>query len=142
MNVVVRGNLRFDWIEDGILKKTCTGFVSSEDVREAYEAARVEFTRRGAARILSDNRQLLPASRELLAWIEQDWAPRMAISGWCHWAVLEPATPLGAMSARRWVQIYRRLGVEVVEFEREQEALAWLRTRRAPPPRRERPARP
>jgi hypothetical protein len=46
------------------------------------------------------------------------------------------------MSARRWVQIYRRLGVEVAEFEREQDALAWLRTRRAQPPRRERPVRP
>jgi hypothetical protein len=135
VNVAARGNLRVEWLEDGVLKKTCAGFVSSEDVRWVYETARVEFVRRGGSKILSDNRQLLPASRELLSWIEHEWAPRMAAGGWRHWAVLEPATPLGAMSARRWVQIYRRLGVEVAEFVDEREALAWLRTRQVAPPR-------
>ena len=128
MVIIERPNLRLEWIEpDNILKKTCSGFVTSEALREVYEAGLAELVRRRVSKVLSDNRELVPAPQDMLEWIEKDWTPRMAHAGWRHWAVIEPANPLGAMSARRWIQIYRRHRVQVEVFHAEPEALAWLR---------------
>lgn len=127
-----KSNARLEWLEtERVLKVTRAGFVPAEVLRACHEAGLEALARNGATRVLSDNRGFAPPSQGVLDWIEADWLPRMVRAGWRYWAVLEPATPLGAMSLRRLAGIYRGRGITLEVFEREAEALAWLREKPA-----------
>jgi len=121
-------NIRLHWLEqDRVLVKTCTGYVPSAVLRQAYEAGLECLLRNRATKAFADNRGLFPACGEDLEWIERDWLPRMAQAGWKYWAVLMPTTPLGAMSVRRMMAIYRELDIRFETFTSDEDALAWLR---------------
>lgn len=128
MIIVETDVLHIEWLAtERVVKKTATGFVLSEVLRPSYEAMLAFVERHRATKIFSDNRQMWPTGREDLEWIEKEWLPRMLRAGWRTWAVLEPATSLGAMNVRRWIALYRAHGVSVQTFQSEEAALAWLR---------------
>jgi len=120
-------NIRLHWLsKERVLVKTCTGYVPSDGLRQACEAALGCLEQNKGNKVLSDNRGLVPTAQADLTWIERDWAPRMAAAGWRYWAVLEPTTALGAMNVRRWVAIYRELGIAIEAFQDAGEAIVWL----------------
>jgi len=121
-------NIRIEWLaSERVLKKTCTGYMPSEVLRGAYEAALACLVQNKGTKAFSDNRELFPIAQVDLEWMQREWLRRMVAAGWRSWAVLSPSTALGAMTVRRWTAIYREHGIAVEAFETEDSALAWLR---------------
>ena len=126
--IVDNPTLRVEWLAtERIIKKTAIGFVVSDVLRPALDALAARLEMHRATSLLSDMRKMWPTSHDDIRWIGHDWMPRMRKAGWRTWAVIEPESPLGRMSLRRWLSACQQHGIVVQTFRDEAAALAWLR---------------
>ncbi|HEX2730533.1 MAG TPA: STAS/SEC14 domain-containing protein [Polyangiaceae bacterium] len=76
---------------------------------------------------LSDNRGHSRLSEADEDWAKTVWFPRARAAGWKHWAIVKPASAIGALNIARLAKNYASLGVNTRFFSNLDEALTWLR---------------
>jgi len=87
------------------------------------------FEERHADKWLSDDRGNTALHPDDSKWAIEEWSPRVIKAGWKYWAIVMPDAALGKLNMKRFIVMYRDLGVEVDVFGSPDEALAWLKSR-------------
>ena len=80
----------------------------------------------GAQKWLSDDESSVIIAEEDVQWGAAVWAPRVIKAGFRHWGVVTPSGAVAARQMEEFVACYRELGINVRQFERAHDALAWL----------------
>ena len=81
---------------------------------------------KGINRWLSDNRLNTVHPPGVNEWIEKEWVPAAIEAGWSKWALVEAEKALGKISERKFIDLFKELGVEVRLFSSVEEAEAWI----------------
>jgi len=116
-----------EWLEEGkILLKTMKGFVFGDETRKLFNAGYEKVLKEGGSKWLSDNRNLKPWKQEDVAFINEDWLPRMLKAGWKYWAIIEPEDTMGNLSMKNFIDLYQEQGLELKFFHNLEDAKAWL----------------
>jgi len=101
-------------------------FIHGERLRAALTAGAELLEQHRATKWLSDDRKngALPGADG--EWARTVWYPRVLRAGWKHWAVVLPENVVGQMNLRRFVEDYRKDGLDVAVFVDPDEAMRWL----------------
>lgn len=105
------------------MHKVCYG----EPFRAALTAGTVAMKRHGATAWLSDDRLNGPVPDPDERWATTKWFPQTHAAGWRYWAMVLPARAVGKLNVKRYVEMYRKLGVEAQMFADPAPALEWVR---------------
>lgn len=103
--------------------------VVKEPFRELLTKGAELFEERHADKWLSDDRGNSALHPDDSKWAIEEWSPRVIKAGWKYWAIVMPDAALGKLNMKRFIVMYRDLGVEVDVFGTPEEALAWLKSR-------------
>jgi hypothetical protein len=87
--------------------------------------------RSGATGWLSDDRANGPLSDQDETWGATIWFQQAKAAGWRYWAMVLPRDALGKLNVKRFVELYRKGGVEGQMFTEPGPALTWLQTQHA-----------
>lgn len=121
-------NARIEWMEsERIIFKKFSGFIKADELREAFNVGYDQLKKAGGKKWMSDNRDLTVYKRDDIDWINGDWFPRMKRAGWKYWALVEPQSPIGAMTMKNF-KYFTDEGIVVKIFSDAEDALKWLST--------------
>jgi len=113
--------------EEKIVHHKFHKFVFGQAFRDALNAGVDVFTKNGAQKWLSDDREngaLEPADSD---WAQKDWFPRVRKAGWKYWGLILPEKVVGQMNMQRFIKTYSDQGLTVKVFSNPDEALKWLK---------------
>ena len=97
--------------------------------REGMEALLDEVEARGVRKLLSDASSTVPLSDSLVAWVAEEWVPRLAGTTVRYNAVVYPADATAAFFADQIGRAHTGLDVEHIFAEDRATARAWLAMR-------------
>ena len=112
--------------ESKILHHEMHKFFFGQDFRDVMNKGVEVFRQYGARKWLSDDRKVSAWSQEDLAWGDNDWFPRMAMSGWKYWAIIMPEKAIGQITMKKMADRYTARGVQTRIFPSPEEAKKWL----------------
>lgn len=96
--------------------------------RQALLAGTKAMKQHGAIGWLSDDRRNGPLSDEDERWGTTIWFQQTKAAGWKYWAMVVPEKAVGKLSVKRFVEMYRKRGIEAQMFTEPVAAMAWLQT--------------
>jgi hypothetical protein len=102
--------------------------LNSEYLRAGLNRGNELLQEYGAAKWLSDNREVTAHSPEDTEWINTDWLPRAIAAGWKYWALVVPYDTIARMNMKEFVEAFYEMGVWVMVFEHVGDAMYWLET--------------
>jgi hypothetical protein len=99
--------------------------------RAALSAGVQAMLRSAATCWLSDDRANGPLPEQDEKWGTKIWFQQAKAAGWASWAMVVPADALGKLNVTRFVELYRKRGVEAQMFADPVPALEWLQKQHA-----------
>lgn len=119
-------NAEVTWsAEHRVVVKRFTGFIRGQELRGAFNAGHDKMQATGGIKWLSDNRGLPVYADEDIAWINQEWFPKMLKIGWRYWALVEPESTIGKWTMKNF-QFFTDQGIKMNVFSSVEEGLIWL----------------
>lgn len=120
-------NGKVEWLEnDKIIIKTFSGYITGDDMKNAFNAGLEKMKASGGIKWLSDNRGLPTYKSEDIEWINNDWFPKMLKIGWKYWALVEPKSSVGQLVMDKF-KFYTEHGIILQVFHTVEDALVWLK---------------
>lgn len=105
------------------MHKVCHG----SPFRDALRAGTAAMQRHGAISWLSDDRLNGPLPDDDETWGTTTWFQATKAAGWKYWAIVLPERAVGKLNVKRFVEMYRKRGLEAQMFIEPGPALDWLR---------------
>jgi hypothetical protein len=105
------------------MHRNCHG----EPFRQALTAGTQALRQHGATAWLSDDRLNGPLPDVDETWATGTWFPQTRAAGWKLWAIVVPERAVGKLNMKRFVEMYRKRGIEAQMFTELAPAFAWLR---------------
>jgi hypothetical protein len=103
----------------------------SAHFRAALSAGVQAMETAGATCWLSDDRANGPVSDRDEQWGTTIWFQQAKAAGWLYWAMVVPEDAVGKLNVKRFVELYRKSGIESQMFSDPKPALDWLREQHA-----------
>lgn len=94
--------------------------------RDALRAGTAAMQRYGAISWLSDDRLNGPLPDEDETWGTTTWFQATKAVGWKYWAIVMPEKAVGKLNVKRFVELYRKRGLEAQMFTEPGLAMDWL----------------
>ena len=94
--------------------------------RDALRAGTAAMQRCNAISWLSDDRLNGPLPDEDENWATSAWFQATKAAGWRYWAMVLPEKAVGKLNVKRFVELYRKRGIEAQMFTEPEPALEWL----------------
>jgi hypothetical protein len=104
------------------MHKVCYG----TPFRDALRAGTAAMQRHGAVAWLSDDRMNGPLPDDDETWGTTTWFQTTKAAGWKYWAMVLPERAVGKLNAKRFVELYRKRGIEAQMFTEPGPAFDWL----------------
>lgn len=101
-------------------------FVYGDTFRNLLLKGAEVFREHGSVKWLSDDRGNSAIRPEDSQWGVDVWTPLVMEGGWRYWAVVMPEKVLGQMNMRRFLKMYKEMGVTVEAFTDPDVAFEWL----------------
>ncbi|HWO09306.1 MAG TPA: hypothetical protein VNN80_07495 [Polyangiaceae bacterium] len=102
------------------------GSCHGEPFRQALSAGTQAMRQHGATAWLSDDRLNGPLPDADEAWGTGTWFAQTRAAGWKFWAMVVPERAVGKLNVKRFVELYRRRGIEAQMFTEPADAFVWL----------------
>jgi hypothetical protein len=105
------------------MHKVCHG----SPFRDALRAGTAAMQRHGAIAWLSDDRLNGPLPDDDEKWGTTTWFQATKAAGWKYWAIVLPEKAVGKLNVKRFVELYRKRGLEAQMFIDPDLAHDWVR---------------
>lgn len=117
---------KVEWLEkEKIVVKTFSGYITGDELRDAFKSGYHKMKETGGVKWLSDNRGLPTYRIEDVDWINNEWFPRMLKIGWKYWALIEPESNVGLLVMKKF-KFFTDQGIQLNVFNSVKDGVRWL----------------